>query len=158
MFGLATPDRPALHFTVIGEPPLKLLRYQQQFSFFDKNKVGSSVHYVSLSNAILDQGLDGVLEAIQREVERVSPGLVVMDSVRTIIRAASGGRRRRRSNMRGFLERLAVHLTSWQATTLLVGEYGETDATEDALMTVADGVLWLYQSIDRNSGVRKCRR
>src|SRR5665213_1773793 len=35
MFALAGPDRPALYFTVVGEPPLKMLRYQQQFSFFD---------------------------------------------------------------------------------------------------------------------------
>ena len=35
MFALSTPERPALYFTVVGEPPLKMLRYQQQFSFFD---------------------------------------------------------------------------------------------------------------------------
>jgi circadian clock protein KaiC len=35
MFALGSPERPALHFTVVGEPSLKLLRYQQQFSFFD---------------------------------------------------------------------------------------------------------------------------
>lgn len=29
MFANATPDRPALYFTVIGEPPIKMLRYQQ---------------------------------------------------------------------------------------------------------------------------------
>lgn len=33
MFALATPERPALFFTVLGEPPLKMLRYQQQFDF-----------------------------------------------------------------------------------------------------------------------------
>ncbi|MDQ6674591.1 MAG: protein kinase, partial [Chloroflexota bacterium] len=77
MFGLATPERPALHFTVVGEPPFKMLRYQQQFTFFDAAKVGSSVQYVNLSNATLDQGLDAVLEAIQREVEQVGPGIVV---------------------------------------------------------------------------------
>ena len=27
-FALATPERPALYITVLGEPPLKLLRYQ----------------------------------------------------------------------------------------------------------------------------------
>lgn len=48
MFALATPDRPALHITVVGEPPLKMLRYQQQFTFFNKAKFGSSVHYVKL--------------------------------------------------------------------------------------------------------------
>ncbi|WP_395400522.1 RAD55 family ATPase [Pseudoduganella sp. UC29_106] len=32
MFSLANPNRRALFFTVLGEPPLKMLRYQQQFS------------------------------------------------------------------------------------------------------------------------------
>jgi len=35
MFALASPDRPALCFTAVGETLLKMLRYQQQFSFFD---------------------------------------------------------------------------------------------------------------------------
>jgi circadian clock protein KaiC len=154
MFALATPERPALHFTVVGEPSLKMLRYQQQFSFFDAAKIGNSVHYVNLSNATLAEGLDAVLEAIVREVEQVSPSVVVVDSFRTIMRAAgvaSGGS----MELQGFLERLAIHLTSWQATTFLVGEYAESDGTDNVVFTVADGILWLHQSIDRNSGVRK---
>src|ERR1700730_19321463 len=39
-FANATPEKPALYFTVLGEPVLKMLRYQQQFSFFDDAKVG----------------------------------------------------------------------------------------------------------------------
>ena len=35
MFANATPERPALYFTVLGESPIKMLRYQQQYSFFD---------------------------------------------------------------------------------------------------------------------------
>ncbi|HCE09258.1 MAG TPA: protein kinase, partial [Oxalobacteraceae bacterium] len=38
MFSLANPDRRALFFTVLGESPLKMLRYQQQFPFFDIKK------------------------------------------------------------------------------------------------------------------------
>ena len=34
MFSLASPDCRALFFTVLGEPPLKMLRYQQQFPFW----------------------------------------------------------------------------------------------------------------------------
>ena len=83
------PERPALHFTVVGEPSLKLLRYQQQFSFFDPARVGTSVHYVNLSHATLEQGLDAVLDTIVAEVERVSPGVVVVDSFRTVVRAAA---------------------------------------------------------------------
>ena len=33
MFSLANPDNRALFFTVLGEPALKMLRYQQQFPF-----------------------------------------------------------------------------------------------------------------------------
>src|SRR6478672_6714511 len=35
VFANATPEKPVLYFTVLGEPALKMLRYQQQFSFFD---------------------------------------------------------------------------------------------------------------------------
>src|SRR3981081_3237090 len=58
MFALATPERPALHFSVVGEPLLKMLRYQQQFSFFDSAKVGTSVRYVNLAHATLERGLE----------------------------------------------------------------------------------------------------
>jgi circadian clock protein KaiC len=43
MFALANPQRRALFFTVLGEPPLKMLRYQQQFSFFEIDKINDSI-------------------------------------------------------------------------------------------------------------------
>src|SRR5687767_7270137 len=42
VFANATPKKPALYFTVIGEPALKMLRYQQQYSFFDQAKIGKA--------------------------------------------------------------------------------------------------------------------
>src|SRR6185295_10261620 len=38
MFANAGPTTPALYFTVLGEPAIKMLRYQQQFAFFDQSK------------------------------------------------------------------------------------------------------------------------
>src|SRR6188474_2338034 len=58
MFALASPDRPALYFTVVGEPPLKMLRYQQQFSFFDLDRVNESIRYVNLSQEMVNGTLD----------------------------------------------------------------------------------------------------
>jgi circadian clock protein KaiC len=57
--------------------------------------------------------------------------------------------------LQGFLQRLAIFLTTWQATTFLVGEYLEADMQDNPMFTVADGILWLYQSVERNSSVRK---
>jgi circadian clock protein KaiC len=57
--------------------------------------------------------------------------------------------------MQHFVQQLGIHLTGWQATTFLVGEYQTAESAEDPIFTVADGLLWLYQSVDRNSVVRK---
>jgi circadian clock protein KaiC len=154
MFALAGPDRPALYFTVVGEPPLKMLRYQQQFSFFDVARVNESVRYVNLSQEMVNGTLDKLLDRIVKEVEATSPGIVIVDSFRTVAQAAD-----RSSNdgidMQHFVQQLAVQLTSWQATTFLVGEYEAPEAAQNPVFTVADGLLWLVQSLDRNSMVRK---
>ena len=71
MFALARRDRPALFFTVLGEPPLKMLRYQQQFEFFDVAKVNASVRFSNLAKEALDGGLEVVLKRIVQEVEAV---------------------------------------------------------------------------------------
>src|SRR6185312_14640189 len=54
-----------------------------------------------------------------------------------------------------FIQRLAMLLTSFQATTFLIGEYAEADVRENPVFTVADGLLWLSQTAERNSVVRK---
>src|SRR5688500_20400294 len=55
VFASATPARPALYFTVLGEPAIKMLRYQQQFRFFDPAKLSNAVRFGNLSTDALDQ-------------------------------------------------------------------------------------------------------
>jgi circadian clock protein KaiC len=153
MFANATPERPALYFTVLGEPALKMLRYQQQFHFFDSAKLGTSVRFINLSEVVLEKDLDAVLAEIVKEVVELSPGIVVVDSFRTVVRKASGGTSE--AELQGFVQRLALHLTSWQATTFLIGEYTEGELRDNPVFTVADGLFWLYQQVERNSIVRK---
>jgi circadian clock protein KaiC len=153
VFANATPARPALYFTVLGEPALKMLRYQQQFRFFDPAKLTAAVRFVNLSQVVLERDLDAVLAEIVREVEAAKPGVVVVDSFRTVVRKAGGGAGE--VELQGFVQRLALHLTSWQATTFLIGEYAEGEIRDNPVFTVADGLLWLYQQVERNSIVRK---
>ena len=53
-----------------------------------------------------------------------------------------------------FVQRLAMHLTTWEVTSFLLGEYSEQQQS-NPVFTVADGVIWLSQVTDRNSVVRK---
>ena len=153
MFANATPERPALYFTVLGEPAIKMLRYQQQFRFFDQTKLNTSIRFVNLSQVVLEHALDAVLEEIVKEVEAASPGIVVVDSFRTVVRKAQSGASD--IELQGFIQRLALNLTSWQATTFLIGEYDEEEIRDNPVFTVADGLFWLSQQIERNSIVRK---
>jgi circadian clock protein KaiC len=57
--------------------------------------------------------------------------------------------------MQSFVQRLAQFLTSWEATTFLVGEYVEEEIRDNPLFTIADGLFWLSQVSERNSVVRK---
>jgi circadian clock protein KaiC len=154
MFALSGPDRPALYFTVVGEPPLKMLRYQQQFTFFDMARVNKSVRYVNLSQDVVNGTLEKLLGRIVQEVEATSPAVVVVDSFRTVAQAAE---RAQNSDLdlQHFVQQLAVRLTGWEATTFLVGEYQPSEAEQNPVFTVADGLVWLVQSLDRNSMVRK---
>ncbi|MFN3652910.1 MAG: ATPase domain-containing protein [Armatimonadota bacterium] len=154
VFANATPQRPALYFTVLGEPPLKMLRYQQQFDFFDTNKVDDSVRFINLSGEVMQDGLGAVLDRIVTEVRAANPGFVVVDSFRTVIRKV-GSSPTGEMELQSFVQRLALHLTSWQATTFLVGEYEMGELRDNPIFTVADGLFWLSQIVDGNSVVRK---
>ena len=149
MFALATPERPALYLTVLGEPPLKMLRYQQQFDFFDLEKVNRCIHFVNLGPDAMTGNLDKVLERISAEVKLHAPAFVFVDSFRSV--ALAGGTD---SSLQQFMQKLGVLMTSWQATTFLIGEYA-ADTTTNPVFTVSDGLIWLHQSVQRNSMVRK---
>lgn len=153
MFANATPERPALYFTVLGEPAIKMLRYQQQFRFFDPTKLNNAVRFINLSEVVLEKDLAAVLAEIVQEVEATHPGLVIVDSFRTVVRKASGGTGE--VDLQAFVQRLALHLTSWQATTFLIGEYTDGEVRDNPIFTVSDGLFWLYQQVERNSIVRK---
>lgn len=153
MFARATRERPALFFTVLGEPPLKMLRYQQQFSFFDLDKINKSIRFVNLASVVATGDYDKVLASIAQEVEAASPALIFVDSFRSI---AIEARHQVTDSisLQQFVHQLGLQLSCWQATTFLIGEYmSETDP--HPIFTVADGLLSLTQSVHRNSMVRK---
>jgi len=158
VFANATTDRPALYFTVLGEPTLKMLRYQRQFRFFKPELIESAVRFVNLSEEAVRGDLSSALERIVREVAKVEPQMVVVDSFRTLGQQYHGSRSDTDADaemgLEYFVQRLALHLTTWEITSFLVAAFDE-DEQENPVFTVADGILRLSQATDRNSVVRK---
>jgi circadian clock protein KaiC len=152
-FANATPQRPALYFTILGEPVLKMLRFQQQFSFFEKAKVAKAVRFINLSDLVLEKDLNAVLAEIAKHVTAANAGVVVVDSFRTLARQVTSDFGE--VEFQSFVHRLAQFLTSSEATTFLIGEYDEQEVRDNSLFTMTDGIFWLSQVSERNSVVRK---
>lgn len=154
MFSLVTPKKRALFFTVLGEPALKMFRYQQQFSFFDINQINNSIRFVNLSTDLLEGHFDRVLSRIAQEVRDFVPNFVFVDSFRSVV-LTTQDEEQGTSALQWFVQQLGMQMTSWQATTFLIGEYVKPQSESSPIFTVADGILWLSQSLHRNSMVRK---
>jgi circadian clock protein KaiC len=152
-FANATLKKPALYFSVLGEPVLKMLRYQQQYSFFKESMLGKEIRFVNLADTLLEEDFNAVLQEVMEHVKAVDPGIVVVDSFRTVVRSVTSDAEE--VEMQAFTHRLAQFLTGWEATTFLVGEYDEPETRTNPLFTMVDGIFWLSQVSDRNSVVRK---
>jgi circadian clock protein KaiC len=155
-FSNATKERPGLYFTVLGESTVKMLRYQQQFAFFDSSLVPSTIRFINLSEEAMRADLDAVLERIVTEVTKTEPALLAVDSFRTIGGQHRSGDQQSIMALERFVQRLAQQLTTWEVTSFLVGEYAGEEQRYP-IFTVADGILWLSEDVDRNSAVRKLR-
>ncbi|HSM21540.1 MAG TPA: ATPase domain-containing protein, partial [Rubrivivax sp.] len=127
--------------------------YQQQFGFFDHAKINQSIRFVNLATELLEGNFDRVLARIAAEVKDYGPSLVFVDSFRSVVQSARS-EERNVPDLQRFVQQLGMQMTSWQATTFLIGEYFDEN-DDNPVFTVADGLIWLRQSVQRNSMVRK---
>ena len=129
-FANGTPARPALYLTTANEPLDKVVRFGQQFDFFDAQGVGSRVIYESLAELLALEAMSPVLDRIVSLVTTIRPGTLVIDSLRALEVYASGPIEHRR-----FLTELAHRLSAMAITTLWVGEY------EDEILTTPEAAI-----------------
>ncbi len=154
MFSLAGPERRALFFTTLGEPALKMLRYQQLFPFFDVNKINRSIRFVDLSAAVRENDLNAILAHIADAVHDFSPRLVFIDSFESVEQSALGlapGL----TALRSFIQQLGTTMAAWLVTTFLIGEYRLPEAESCPAIAIADGILWLSQTLQYEEAVRE---
>jgi circadian clock protein KaiC len=149
LFANATVERPGLYLSTASEPFDKLLRYGQSLEFFEVAAVGQSVFYDDLGDALVDEGLGGVLERVDDLLKTHQPGLVIIDSFKALQSFATDD-----AAFRRFLRELAGRLTALAVSALWVGEYDPAQATSTPEFAVADAVISLET---RRTGERSVR-
>ncbi len=136
VFRNASPDRPILYLTTLSEPLAKMVSYLQRFTFFDEEKLGSSVVYEDIGAALLENGIRAILTYVQRAIETSAPKIIVIDSFKALHDLSAS-----RDEVRRMLYELAGLLTAFETTVLLVGEYTEEDGQRLPEFAVADGIV-----------------
>jgi circadian clock protein KaiC len=149
LFANATPERPGLYLSTVSEPFDKLLRFGQSLAFFDPGRVGRSVFYDDLGDAVHQGGLAAVLERLAALMKEHRPGIIVIDSFKALRTFAAND-----AEFRRFLHELAGRLTVVAVSSLWVGEYKPEEATDSPEFAVADAVIGLEM---RRSAERSIR-
>lgn len=144
--------RKVLYFSTISEPQIKVLRYQQQFSFFDPGSFMRNVIYQDTSAVIRRDGYDEIIQMINDLVREHQPVLVAIDSLKAIADRLASPR-----EFSEFISDLGLHLSMWGCTVLLLGEYLEEELLGRPEATIADGIVYLYGTEEKKQQKRFLR-
>ncbi len=131
-------DSIALYMTTLSEPLTKVVRYMQQFAFFDAEVFGTRALYHDINNVVRDYPLPDTLTYIMEQVAQHQPELLIIDSFRAIsdLTLDQGAFRR-------FCHDLSVRLSNARTTTFLVGEYEPDDIARRIEFAIADAIFLL---------------
>jgi circadian clock protein KaiC len=136
VFHNAGDDRPILYLTTMSEPLQKVVKYLQQFPFFDEAKIGAQIVYEDIGAELSSGGIAALVPRIKESVHALGPKIIVIDSFKAIHDLAPSI-----PAMRNMLYDLSGLLSAYEATTFLVGEYGEEHAAILPEFAVADGII-----------------
>jgi circadian clock protein KaiC len=139
-FHNASASSRVLFFSTLSQPTAKTLQYLQQFSFFDREKLDGGVQFVDLGSLVRTKGLETVPALILQHLKEVKPAIVVIDSFKVFDDLAGS-----KEELRKFGYAVAVSLMAWEATALVLGEYGPADYESNPLFSIVDGLIVLSQ-------------
>jgi len=133
--------RPVLYLTTLSEPLDKVIKYLQQFRFFDADKMGRSVLYEGIGDELATKGIGALLVRLKDAIKTSSPKIIVVDSFKAIHDLATSTH-----EMRLMLHEVAGLLSAYNTTVLLVGEYRHEDIARFPEFAVADGIIELARN------------
>jgi len=143
VFANAGDERhPSLYLTTLSEPLDKVIKYLQQFRFFDVNKIGGAVRYEGLGAELAANGVAALLPKLKEVIKTLSPKIIVIDSFKAIHDLATSVQ-----EMRLMLYEVGGLLSAYDTTVLLIGEYRHADIATFPEFAVADGIIELSRNV-----------
>lgn len=142
MFANAEPGgRPILFLSTMSEPLDKVVRYLQQFGFYDAERVTDGVIYDSIGQELAEQGISMIVPRLSDIIKHQRPKIIVVDSFKAIHDLSTS-----MPEMRRMLYDLASLMTAYDTTVFLVGEYSAEQVASYPEFSVADGMVQLARN------------
>lgn len=133
--------RPILFLTTLSEPLEKVVRYLQQFNFYDESKLAGGIVYDSLGDDLASKGISTLVPQLKEAVHSLRPKIIVIDSFKAVQDLSTSV-----PEMRRMLYELAGLLTAYETTAFLVGEYSSDEMKSYPEFAVADAMVELARN------------
>jgi circadian clock protein KaiC len=143
-FANGTPERKAIYYSTISEPPEKFLTHLEVFDFFDRSALEVNVEFINLGDLLQsnEDGLTAMMDEIVRKVVSENPAIVVVDSAKALRDFTGDGR-----SLRAAVYKLVTRIAHTATTLRFVGEYPSDELGSAPEFSLADGILELvYES------------
>lgn len=127
-----------VYFTLAVESHAKMLEHLGTLSFFEPERVGESIFYVSGYSVLREEGITGLLEFLRRTLEARDANFAVIDGLANVLDLAGSPQR-----FREFLHVLQTYAMLLDCTVLLVSTIAEHEYTH----VLADGLIELSYDI-----------
>jgi circadian clock protein KaiC len=134
--------------TLLSETHERLFQFLSTLSFFDRERIGSEMQFVSAFDTLQGEGLDEVVKLLRREISRQKASVLIVDGV---LNARS--RAETAIDTKKFIAELQGHAAFAGCTVLFLTSARLDDGSPEH--TMVDGVIELGEDL---SGARSVRR
>ncbi|MFZ3130758.1 MAG: ATPase domain-containing protein [Desulfosporosinus sp.] len=152
MFQNAGIDDKVLYITTLSEPQIKIMKFQQEFSFYDIDKVQKSIIYKDMGGVLRKEGPTQAINLMGNYLKKYQPKIIFIDTIKTFADIIPNS-----MEFREFFTDLSVRLTAWGCTAILLGEYAEEDIENRPESAIADGIIYLYGTEEKRQQKRYLR-
>jgi circadian clock protein KaiC len=129
-----------LYLTLLAETHARMLQHLSTQSFFAPGAIGKSVMYVSGYNALENEGLQGLIALIRRELAAMKATLLVLDGL-----VAAGEHASTESAFKKFVHELQAVASLSGCTMFLLTSSGGNAVTPEH--TMVDGIVTLSSEL-----------
>jgi circadian clock protein KaiC len=137
-----------LFATLLSESHERLFQFLSTLSFFDRERVGDEMQFVSAFDTLESEGLDEVVKLLRREITRQKATVLVVDGV---LNARS--RAENSLDTKKFIAELQGHAAFAGCTALFLTSARLDDSSPEH--TMVDGVIELGEELAGNRAIRR---